>query len=1717
VFELAAHRVFEAVAAQFPDRPAAVCGAERISYARLNGWANAVAVELRRHGLRSEEPVALAVPKSIGHVAAVLGVLKAGGAYVPIVANQPAERLRVILRDCRCRFALASGGYLDDVLATVPTRVDPASVGDRDAPNLDLDVRPEHLAYIMYTSGSTGVPKGVMIEHSGVVRLVHGQDYMPFGPSLNFLYGGPLSFDLSTIEIYTPLLHGGKLLISPDDVLTPEVVARYAETEDLNAVCVSFSLFRALFLADASAFERVPVIGVCGEPADPRFIRRAQERLPNARFYNAYGPTECTALTTTHQIPAPCPTEPPVVPIGRALNQMTLRVAGTGGGTVAEGEPGELYIGGVGLARGYLNDPELTAARFLSDPVSGARVYRSGDLVRRLPDGSLAYLGRIDDQVKVRGQRIELGEVDAVLTEDPQVAAAASVVLGTGESARVGACVVPAEPASFDAGVLTERLRRRLTAAMMPAVILPIASIPFNRNGKVDRQAVRTAIESDVRTSSASPTPAHRPPGTPTESTLLGICSAALGRPITSTAASFLQCGGNSLLAMVLRMRLRDGLDADVPLTDILAARDLASLARLVDARRGTGTAVFAPATPGPVPMAPAQQRLWTLHQLDPQDASYNIAYRFRMTSPPDRGALEAAWREAHARHPALRTAFPAASQAEPSAVLLDHMDPQVEWRTAPFADVPAERAEITRPFDLARPPLTRLIVWPAPEGAEGLLVMHHIVSDAWSMEVMFRDLAMLYRHHRDGVGPGLPDPGPGQPAHAVWQHERARSSDSRSSTEAAVASFAGCPATAGLLDEASRDAPAAVSTTFDVPANLVARVDALAAELGVSTHSVLLAAFACWAGPCCGTDEPIVGLAVSNRDDGPFADAVGFFVESVPVRFRLGRGTFRDLVVQASKLAREAHARRDVGFDQFCRRLPGQPSLTNVFFNVIDPAPIDRSGTESVIQHLAEEVDHALARFDLLCTVYRDAAAGRCRITVAARDARWLRGAPPSAEELGAVIRDAVSDPGRQLAAAARPGREIVSAGSGAVSDADAGRDQVMRTIVDVFREVLADPEIGPDDDFFARGGDSLRAVRGFAMIRERTRTSLTAAVMFKHVTARQLAERVRENEPAGHRGFVALTPPGRAQSALLLPGISGEIVSMRELVSGMGDDWSCQAALYPTEPPAGADSWSLDRTVEYLRSAIGDDFDPTRTDLIGYSYGGIVAYELAVRLQQEGRAPRRLVIIDAYVITRDDLPPLRTRLVRRVLKHLRLHRKASSKTPGKSRAQHGGSPASEAQQQLLRDRRRSIEHYQPTSPYRGEVVVIQANQPEWLGPQIVRSANGWRNWLALPPTTIPLTCTHGAILKGEAAEQIAAVINRGRESAAMDTAQPPPASAGDTQRDAVLSILREVLQRPELSSSDDFFEYGGNSLSAVRAFSAIRQRFGVNLPIATIFQHATASRLAEIIRSAATPAGSDRSRSVVRLTAATSTGNAVLFPGVSGETTSLQALVRAMAQSTTVHAADYPGTSEGQPPATSLHELVARFTRDIPEGRPLLFVGYSFGGIVAYEAAVELGRRGRPPDLLVLIDSYLLDRFPKPRNRGPGDHLRNLARLPVAEMPRYVSRRAARAAAAVRDRLLGRESYEGRPHIRDLVAAHLSLLEGYKPSARYDGRVLAIRGRRPDWLLAHQDDGLLGWRDALVRDPAVVDVDADHDGLLSADAARTIADAVRVQLTEP
>jgi amino acid adenylation domain-containing protein len=583
--DLRVHEVFEVQVERDPDAVAVVFGSEVLSYGELNARANRLARDLEKRGVGPEVLVGLCVERSLEMVVGMLGILKAGGAYVPLDPEYPKERLAFMLEDTRAPVLLTQerlvGGLPECGAEVVCLDADAEAIAVESEANLSVPGMPDDLAYVIYTSGSTGRPKGIGIPHRAISRLVLNTDYVDLDASDRIAQASNCSFDAATFEIWGALLHGGRLVgIGKDVMLMPRDFAAALREHEISVVFLTTALFNQVAREVPDAFRSVRHLLFGGEAVDPQWVREVLANGSPQRLLHVYGPTESTTFTTWYRVES-IPEGATTVPIGRPIANTQLYVLDGGLQPVPVGVPGELYIGGDGLARGYLDRPELTAEKFIPHPFGaelGSRLYRTGDRVRALPSGDVEFLGRIDHQVKVRGYRIELGEVEAVLGRHPAVRD--GVVLARedlpGEK-RLVAYVVSGEEPAPGSGELRSFLRQTLPDYMVPSAFVPLASLPLTPNGKIDRSAL-------------PPPDGARPeledgfvaPRTPLEKVLVGIWCELLEMNRVGVHDNFFELGGHSLLATQMVWRVQDILQVDVPLRSLFQAPTVSEQANVI-------------------------------------------------------------------------------------------------------------------------------------------------------------------------------------------------------------------------------------------------------------------------------------------------------------------------------------------------------------------------------------------------------------------------------------------------------------------------------------------------------------------------------------------------------------------------------------------------------------------------------------------------------------------------------------------------------------------------------------------------------------------------------------------------------------------------------------------------------------------------------------------------------------------------------------------------------------------------------------------------------------------------------------------------------------------------------------------------------------------------------------------------------------------------------
>jgi amino acid adenylation domain-containing protein len=583
-------QIFTERAKENPDAIAVVCGPLEVSYGALAGCADRLASYLCTSGLEPGQLVAMLLPRSTAAIVAMLAALKAGGAYLPISPDIPPERVRRILADSRASVVIADEGgaawaqaLLSD-LAPSPRLVTVDRAGKVPAfelpqPRLEIDRSvPGSLAYVMYTSGTTGEPKGVAVEHHAILRLVINTNFIELGAADCILQTGALAFDASTFEIWGALLNGGRLVLPDSEIwLGARGFARLVSEHHATVVWLTAGVFNALVTEDVGAFEGLRVVLTGGERLSAHHVSRFCRAHPDVVLINGYGPTENTTFTTTYEVRQPVAAE---VPIGRPIANTSVYILDDERQPVLIGQVGELYAGGDGLARGYLNDPDLTAARFVPHPFEpGQRLYRTGDLARWRADGIVDFLGRADEQVKIRGFRVEPSEIEAVLLRHAAVVQA--VVVARANADRDHRLIAYfTGTAGVVEGELRQHLRRFLPDYMIPAAYVELSKLPLTANGKVDRTALPEPIEAPAKTAT------HRlPPVKETEAALLAIWREVLERSDIDPNDNFFDIGGHSMRAVRLTYYLEQNFGVVLPFTVLFEAPTIAELAgRLVEA-----------------------------------------------------------------------------------------------------------------------------------------------------------------------------------------------------------------------------------------------------------------------------------------------------------------------------------------------------------------------------------------------------------------------------------------------------------------------------------------------------------------------------------------------------------------------------------------------------------------------------------------------------------------------------------------------------------------------------------------------------------------------------------------------------------------------------------------------------------------------------------------------------------------------------------------------------------------------------------------------------------------------------------------------------------------------------------------------------------------------------------------------------------------------------
>ncbi|TFF49900.1 non-ribosomal peptide synthetase [Pseudomonas putida] len=979
------HQRVAAFAKAQPQRIAVVSADGSLSYGELDARADQLCAQLQAHGVVADQPVGLIAERSVNLLVGLLAIFKAGGAYVPLEPGQPQQRMAFMLRDAQIKVLLRAEDEPGPAIGGVQCLALNAAGGEAGVP---VAVHSGNLAYVIYTSGTTGMPKGVAVSHGALANYLEGlSERIALSDLEHFAMVSTPAADLGHTMLFGALWAGKTVhLLQREAVLDADGFAAYLSANHVDALKIVPSHLGALLdaCADANVLpQRCLVLG--GEACPPALLARIGALRPGLKVLNHYGPTETTVGVLTAELAAG-----EVTHLGSPLRNSRVQVLDATLQVVPGMAKGELCIAGAGLARGYLARPGLTAERFVPDAHGepGARLYRTGDVVQRDRQGRLLYLGRVDHQLKIRGYRVEPGEIEACLQGLPDVDKA--VVRATGQDGSLQLLAYLVAPRLLarerDAEAAQETVQKALKlhmqAHMVPARVLFLDSLPLTANGKVD--LARLPLPDQQH-----PAASHTPAQTPLQIDLANLWQEVLGCPQVGLDDNFFALGGHSLMATQIVSRARRQLGLDIPLRLLFDTADLRSFSRGVSQ---LGEVADAPIQvldrQAWLPVSHAQYRQWLFWKIHPHSSAYHTPMAVRITGALDREALAQAFSALVSRHESLRTCFEE-QQGVPGLRVHANLAVTLEQQQAQAFD-PAQllqqlQADIQQPFDLANGPLIRMKLYQRGEQEHLLLVtLHHIVSDGWSMGVMVRECIAVYNHHATGAAQPDFAPLPVQYAdYASWQRERLSEGQMQAQLGYWQAQLEDDFAVLQL--PADRPRPELQSYRggrLDVrlPAQLTADLRRLAVRCNATLFHVFLASFGLLLARYSGKEKINIGVPMTNRNRLELEGLIGFFVNTVVLRLGVDYSvSFEQLLAHTKEISLQAQANKDLPFDALVEALQpergmGYNPLFQVMYNHLRDLGEQVTG-QSLNGLQVEEVDldEGTAQFDLsLDTVER-------------------------------------------------------------------------------------------------------------------------------------------------------------------------------------------------------------------------------------------------------------------------------------------------------------------------------------------------------------------------------------------------------------------------------------------------------------------------------------------------------------------------------------------------------------------------------------------------------------------------------------------------------------------------------------------------------------------------------------------------------------------------
>ncbi|MFD0696559.1 amino acid adenylation domain-containing protein [Paenibacillus sp. GCM10027628] len=969
-------QLFEQMAAQAPDRIAVSFEGTQWTYRELNERANRLARYLLLTGLRQEDLAAILMHRSPRMIVCILAIWKAGGAYVPIDPDYPQQRIRELLADSGAVCLLTEMPYVSQEIkegyngVIIPIDADDEVIRQVEESNVKLPIPvSNHLAYVIYTSGSTGKPKGAMLEHAGMLNHMDAMiNAFRLDEQSVIVQNAPHCFDISVWQLVTALVLGGRTaMYSNELVLNVREFMKQVAVDKATVLEVVVSYMAAMLdLPDPVPLPDLQYVLVTGESIKPPLARKWFESYPHIKLVNAYGPTEASDDITLYVMEkAP---ELETVPIGKPVQNMHVYIVDPYMKLVPVGVQGELCVSGIGVGRGYWNDPEKTQKAFMEDPFrgeAGIRMYKTGDLARFLPDGNLEYVGRVDHQVKIRGYRIELGEIEAVLLGQANVKEAVAIDRTDTHNQKY-LCAYITSDETIPASELKDSLSKELPGYMVPSYFVQMDQLPLTPNGKINRKALPEPDGEGAHDYTA--------PSNATERTLCVIWQQMLGIGRIGIHDNFFELGGHSLKAMMLLAQIHRETGVEVPLRTLFEMPTVQQIGKFIDHAASRNYVSIQPAELQPYyPLSSAQKRMFILQQFEAESVGYNMPDVMLIEGELDLDRFEQAYRALIGRHEALRTSFHTVD-GEPKQKVHADAELQVQfevYQSGSDEDTIQFVQSFIRPFRLSEAPLIRAaLIRRAADKHVFVYDMHHIISDGVSGGIIVSDFAALY------TGAQLPKLNIQYKDFAVWQNEQFNSGMMQTHEQYWLNKFAGEVPLLNLATDFPRPQVKSFegdSITFGSGPKRMELLNRFAASQGTTLYMVLLAAFNVLLAKYSGQDDLVVGTPIAGRPHADVNNVVGMFVNTLALRSRPEAGlTFQAFLQQVKETSLQAYEHQDYPFELLVERLGLQRDLSrNPLFDTIfifqntDDAEIELNE----LQFKPFPLEHKIAKFDLALT----------------------------------------------------------------------------------------------------------------------------------------------------------------------------------------------------------------------------------------------------------------------------------------------------------------------------------------------------------------------------------------------------------------------------------------------------------------------------------------------------------------------------------------------------------------------------------------------------------------------------------------------------------------------------------------------------------------------------------------------------------------------------